>query len=303
MTASRILQYGGQIVQDVLFRCGEVTDLTGTTSDYLAQAKRYVQTSYYDLLAYAPWPWVMKDPPGVLNVAAETTGTCEVTHDSTTVTLAAVDATTRLGWWFKVDGNEAVYRITAHTAGTAAVTLDATFKEDSDDDAAYHIFKDEYAIASDVLKIWRASNRNDPYETINIVSPETHHQIWPRRYEPSSVTGATREMSLIRSGKVRITPYPESDDITLEYEYAVKPTADLTWDSNTTTDLLLVPLEFSSVVSDAATMLLMIDKNDIRVTEVGQMFTTHLQLMEDIYLNTSRSQVELPQNVKRGSFF
>ncbi len=54
----RYLETGSLILQDVLFRAGERTDLTGPlVSDYLDVAKSFVQRSYHDLLSSAPWPW------------------------------------------------------------------------------------------------------------------------------------------------------------------------------------------------------------------------------------------------------
>jgi hypothetical protein len=287
-------EYGQDILQDVLFRNSEPTDLTGSgVSDYLDAAKRYVQRAYNDILDYAPWPWILKDPPGVLSVEAKKTNTATATQGSTSVTLGTVISSSVAGWWLEIDTEGVPYRIIAHTGGTADITLDATYKEDSVSAGACTIYKDEYDLASDCRRPWFAWDRNNPQRDIEIIQRGEMHQRFPQR--SSSGIGALI-MAVIRDKKVRITPWPETDDITVEYEYAVDTDTDLDWGGGAT-DTPLVPLRDRHVISDAATAFLMLDKNDPRAEEAAALVNPKLEMMFNTYINVGRRR----RFIKRGS--
>src|SRR5258708_12240753 len=67
-----VLKFTSEIVDDVLFRCGEPTD---GTSDFDVTALNYVNRAYRAIWVGGgelvkdmnePWLWLKKDPPGVL---------------------------------------------------------------------------------------------------------------------------------------------------------------------------------------------------------------------------------------------
>lgn len=272
-------EYGQDLLQDVLFRGGELTALTGQTSDYLTRCKQYIQRAYEDILSFAPWPWTMKSPPGILNVFAKETNTVTITQGNTSATLGTSIASSVSGWWIQVDAKLIPYRIITHTAGTTALTIDATYKESSASASACTLWKDEYDLASDCLKPWRAWDRNNPYHEINIIQPSEMLHRHTSRYLSSS---STFSITVVGNNKVRIVPWPEIDDITIEYDYTVKPTSDLTFDK-ATTDVPLVPLVDRHVIADAALVLLMIDKNDLRASEIASLVTNKLTFMFTTY--------------------
>lgn len=272
-------QYGQDILQDILWRAGEPNVLTGATSDYLTVAKQYIQRAYNDLLGYAPWPWALKHPPGVLSVLAKKTNTATIAQDATSVTLGTSIATSVAEWWLIVDSELIPYRIVAHTAGTTALTLDAAYQETAQTAGACTIFKDEYDLASDCHKIWTAWDRNNPTNTIMIVQRGELFDRNPSRYVTGSIV---TEMAVIGDNLVRITPTPETNDITIEYNYTVKPASDLTFDE-ASGDTPLVPLVDRHVIADAALVLLMLDKNDQRAGETAQMVQNKLDMMFTTY--------------------
>ncbi len=280
--ADRYLQTGQLILQDVLGRCNEPTALTGNdVSDYLNDTKALVQRVYYDILEYAPWPWALKDPPGVLTVYAKVTGSATVTKDNAAVTLGATIATSKTGWWFQVDGQQVPYRIVTHTAGTAAITLDAPYNEANGAAVACTLFKDEYALAADCMKIWFAWNRNRPTDRIDIIGRGEMQDRFVTRYHSGPTT---RVISVIKGNKVRIRPWPETDNITLEYDYTAQPGADFTFDGQAATDTPVIPLHDRHVLSDAAAVQLMLMKNDPRAQETMNLMNGKLQNMVATYL-------------------
>jgi len=281
-------QYGQDILQDVLHRAGEPITLSGAgASDYINQAKKYVQRAYYDILAYAPWPWALKDPPGILDVLKKKTNTATCTNGSTSVTLGTSISASVAGWWFEVDGEVVPYRIASHTGGTTAVTLDATYKEASVTLGACSIYKDEYDLASGCLKIWRAWNRNNPQEIVEIIYPNEMHNRFPFRSH-SSISIA--RMTVVRDNKVRIKPWPEEDDITIEYEYTEKPTTDLAFDGGSS-DIPVLPLNDRHLIADAALVMLYNEKNDQRASEIASLVSTKLNMMIRTYIAVGKARM------------
>lgn len=285
-------KYGQDILQDVLRRCGEKPDLTGVTSDYLTRTKGYIQRSYHDFIIAAPWPWALADPPGTLNIEAKKTDTAACTQDSTSVTLGTAIDDSVEGWWFEIDSEQVPYRITSHTGGTASVTLDAGYKEDSVSAGACTIYKDEYSLSSGCWKLWRAWDRNNPNRPIDIIQQgEMHDRFTNRAISASDVL----RISLIKEDKIRIAPWPVTNNITLEYEYTAKITDDLTFDE-TSSDELIIPTQDRHVVSDMAAILLMIDKNDQRYVDIAQIVATKYNQMIQTYIAVG----EFRRYVKRG---
>lgn len=277
----RYFETGSLILQDVLFRAGERTDLTGPlVSDYLDIAKSFVQRAYHDILSAAPWPWGLTDPPGVLSLVAKVTGTCDVTLGSTSVTLSAVLAPSMVGRWLEIDNEQIPYRISAHTSGTTAVTLDAAYTGSTATGVSYTIYKDEYTLSTDCLRIWRAWNRNDPSQVVDIVTESELQERFPNRIRGTYPTIAC----LIRGSKLRISPWPETQPITIEYEYTAKPIVDLTFDGVTATDTPLVPIVDRQIISDSALVMLYNNKNDGRAADVAQLVGTKIGMMMNIYL-------------------
>lgn len=284
-------EYGRDILQDVLFRAGEKTDLVGILSDYFDRTKVYIQRVYKDILGYAPWPWAIKNPPGVLNIEKARKNTLTVDNGSTSATLGSSVPVSLAGYFVFLDDGQVPYRILAHNSGTAEITLDAPFKELSVSGAPCTIFKDEYQLPEDCLKIWSAWDRNNIGCEVDIINPEEM-----RRNHPNRLVSGNRiqKITLIRSNIVRIYPWPLFDDITLEYDYTVKPTSDLTFDASAN-DIPIVPLVDRHVIADAALVLLMIDKNDARASDVSNIVAEKLNLMQQTYINPGKPRLYIRQ--------
>ncbi len=292
-----MLTYGLEILNNFLWRARQLELMKENQQEFYDAAMQHVNRAYYELLTLHPWPWALKDPPGVLNVVAKVTGTATIAHDATSVTLDATISSSMAGRWFEIDAEEIPYRISAHTAGTSTLTLDATYKEDAVSAGTYTIYKDEYTLASDCLRIWGAKNRNDPTGTVEVVDPNFMSNDLPDRSYSSTNSGGkncTRiTMAIVQGGKARITPWPDTDDISIEYSYCIKPTSDLTFDKTTTGDVPLVPLESRYVISDIAIFNLLSDLADERIVIFDDgnghgVVPRGLQRMMDNYLTTGR---------------
>lgn len=112
---------------------------------------------YRDILLRGDGQWWWLIDRTVTNTTPEiTTGTASVTNNSTTVTLSSAPAASVAGAKFYVSANtadsQALYRISAHTAGTTGLTLDAAYTGDTNTAASYYIWTDEYDLPTDFGK-------------------------------------------------------------------------------------------------------------------------------------------------------
>lgn len=276
--------YGKDILLDVLFRASESVALTGDTSDYLTAVKSYIQRAYDYVLCHYPWPFSLKDPPGIINTVAAEEINVNVTEGSASITLQALASGSLVGYKMYVEGDDTRYRVIIHTGGTFNATLDATWKSDTGSGLGV-FYKDEYSIAADCLKPWAFKKRDDPEAEFDF---ESGRDVW-RRPPAIEVDNVKYKVSWIRSDKILIYPYFDSA-ITIEYEYTYKPSA-LTFDE-ATADVLIIPRPFAPVLSDVALYMLYEDKNEPRAGIIKQDMDKSLNRMTDWYAGVSKPRLK-----------
>ena len=133
-----------------------------TVTAIISQAKRYANTGLHDMVFGFEYklPWLERDDTLILR-APYSTGTVSVTAGSTTLTGASTLWTTTDAYGVayarttgKLNlGDQNIYGIT--TVGASSITLSVNYVADSDlvAGSTYTYFEDEYALASDFLKI------------------------------------------------------------------------------------------------------------------------------------------------------
>lgn len=135
-----------------------------TNAQEQAKVDGVINEVYRDIYAKCDWWYLRKRT--VINTAAKyTTGTVNVVNLSTAATLSnapAVGLGSFVGYKLltigDVNDNNALYRITAHTAGTTALTFDAGYTGTTNTAAAFRIYADEYSLPSDTGKILKATD-------------------------------------------------------------------------------------------------------------------------------------------------
>ena len=276
--------YGSDILQDALFRAGERTDLTGgSASDYLAAAKRYVMRAYYDTITAYPFPKSLSSPPGIINTLDKVTGTATVTKSNTSVTLGATVAVSLTGRKFFIDNEGVLYRVSAHTAGTDAVTLDATYKEDSGT-GAFTVYQDEYDLASDCLTIRSAFDRSSPDGEIDIVPDQLMRDLRSRTIGTEG--WRVEELSIIEGGKARIRPWP-TEARTIEYVYVKRPVT-LAWDGTSNDIPSFIDEEHRHLLADYASAFILKDKKDERWQDTLELYNSELLNMKGKHVLAQR---------------
>lgn len=260
------------LVQAALDRAGESP--TDTTGDYYAAAQREVVAAVHKLGNAHPFLW-LRTTGALVTTAPYTTGTVQVTNGSATATLSGAPAAglgSFTGRKLVVDGHPDFYRIAAHTAGNAALTLDVAYQGDDAATASYTLYRDEYTLATDCRHlIWLGVAQTG--EEIVGKSEE-----WLREHYPEPATGAWPPGYFARIGEsvIRFSQYP-SQARRLEYAYT-KMTPDIS-DANTTNP---VPLNHRHVIAEGALAVLHHMKRDTRRVESEARFMQGIAgVMED----------------------
>lgn len=260
---------------DILWRSGEPTD---GTSEFDATSMVYLNRVYRSLCMggselnpdiQEDWWWLKKSTPGVLTLLPEyTTGTVNVHNNSQAVTFSSTVAADKTGWFLRITGsNGDTYRVSSHTAGSAFMTLDGVYTGTDNPAAAYKLFKLEYELASDVLRVISpmVTYRSDKTYEILGVDTTTLNRDWPIALTESGVPDryAQADENTIRFN--RSGGQSSTDLMRVEYEYLYMPTDLVAVD----TSIPIVPIQWRHVLSDWASFWLLLDKNDDRADAVG----------------------------------
>lgn len=274
-----MLKFTSEIVDDVLFRCGEPTD---GSSDFDQAALDYVNRAYraiwtgggeYVKDMNEPWLWLKKDPPGVLVLnPVITAGSVTATQGSATITFSAPPVASVAGRFFKANEQSDIFRVLTHTAGAANATIDSVYTGTGGTGLSYKLMQLEYTLAADVLRVISPMR----VQSTSLIQSTSTYEIegcdlnaLDRDYPLAYIVGGTPDrFSPVTEQKVRFNRYGGLDSTTfvrVEYDYLMKP-ADLT---NSPAEEPLVPLEFRQVLADLALFIMFTTKSDARAETIG----------------------------------
>lgn len=164
------------------------------------------------------WPFLLTDRGTFSLDAAYSTGTLTLTTGSTTCTLAT-------GTWptwaasgkLKISGK--TYFIASRTSGSVIV-LATAWKETTTSTATFVIFRDEYALASDLMKFGSIHQGESWYWGSDPVGFDQFLQM----QNDHNYADSTPRFFTIAGSKIRVWPYP-SQDVLINYSYYKKPAA------------------------------------------------------------------------------
>ena len=232
-----------------------VQDRAGISTDKISEkTRRYVLRSYYELLMLEPWPFALKETPGVINTVESFEDEITATEGSATATITTASTTTNCtGRKIYHNGNQKIYRITLHSAYT--LTLDATWKEDSVSGETCTVYQDEYSIAADCVRLWSFRDRtnNIPIEWDGFIG--MHRELDEKFYGSQIV-----HVSLMTETKVLFEPWLK-DASTVEYLYTDQKD-DLTFEAMDASDVPVVPKWHRHILEDMAYLKTLKDWED-----------------------------------------
>lgn len=270
------------LVQATLDRMGE--SQTDTAGDFYASVQREVVRAHREICRAHPFLFLRSNPPGALvTVASYTTGTITVTKGATAATLSAAPAAglgSFKGRKLVVSGWAEYYRITAHTAGAVALTLDAAYQGTTVAGQAYTIYEDEYDLAADVRYIVGM------YTADAGLKIEQRSEDWIRAEYPEPTGGAWPPKYFCRIGEVRIrfSQYPTLDR-RIEYPYTV-----MAADIDGVGVAIPIPQDARQLVADGAAYFGYLLKNDNRADGSALLFKSSL---EQLILEDGRKRLAL----------
>ncbi len=281
---------GLDLLHAALLDAGEAASITGRYGD---DARRAVRTSYWSVLAHARWPWALSPTPNVITTVAKRDVTVLSISGATpaVVTLSASISTTMAGRKFYLEGNQSVYRVNAHTAGTALLTLDAGYVETETAGPAV-IFQDEYQLPSTVLKVWDPFwPRGWQHEPIKLWDKPLFEQRFGRgawglgsgiieaacEINPSAYDNTAQ--GVIR--RVRFAPWSD-EALNIEHDYTVFHTLDFSGSGDG--DTPRIPKEHREVVAHFATAKLCVSKDESKAADYATMGGGKLAEMVTQYL-------------------
>ena len=293
------LTTAADLLDDILFRAGELQTAGDRTSDLATQALIYLNRVYQciclgggELLPdmAEEWWWLRKSPPGtVILEPSFATGTVSLTNNLTSGSFSAAPAASKAGWFLKVQGSSPghadVPRISTHTAAATAFTLDAVWTGDTGATYSYDCFKLEYELAAtDILRLispFRQYRESDPEYDVDIIDALAMDAGYPVALVTSGTPSKAAVVKVDSSSlhTLRFNRWggtAATELVRLEYDYLYMPAA-LT---DAAGSIPAVPHYWRRVLADWALFFLHSDKNDERAAVVGAQAKAGLRAME-----------------------
>lgn len=224
-----------EIVESVRSAIGIQTSDT----DNIDKIKRYVNMAYlYEVVPAHRWRW-LQGSTAVVHKAKYNTGTASVTPDSATVTLSAavnVSVGSMANYKFSVEGNNEIYTISAHTAGTDTLTLASTYQGTLNATAKYKIWRDRLNLPTDcdeTIEVYHYQS-GEAMRGIGLQEMRKYQALqgkvegWPTWYyttdffDPSS---GTAELEADRYRQLLLHPACYDKNITINIDYKKEVTA------------------------------------------------------------------------------
>lgn len=212
------IQSTSVLKKSVLFRAGELTD---GTSPYDSKALEYINQIYRSVLAGGnefevelgqPWVWARAVQPGTVVLKPKySTGTVTVTNGQFGASLSTAPSESMVGQWFKVVGRPEVFRITAHSAGGAGLTLDTRYTDDSGSGLPFEIYRIEYDLPGAIerligpMMVDRQQMLQAPSDgLITAVDTLNMAEAYPIKYIPEEVPQQFAQIQRTSSGGIRV---------------------------------------------------------------------------------------------------
>lgn len=262
------------IRSDVLFRAGEST--TNTGGRYYSKVIDYINRAHLDLCrgnnpldpeANVIFKWALKHPPGIIRLEPKyDSGTVSATLGDSTITFSSVIANSVAGWHIKIDGEDDVFRINSHTAGTATANIDTGFTGTTVSAATFKLMKLEYEVGGGELlrlvspfRVFQSSNYTDDYKIYGI-SPDKFDQLYPLSRIQSGIPECFKVVKTRgNTATIIFNRYLDTEYLKVEYDYTEKPDVLTT---SSTTDDIFVPDEWRYIIADFALAMVLKDKSD-----------------------------------------
>ena len=138
--------------------------LDNTVTNQNTLIKRWINTSQQMISQAFDWPFLRNSTPLIIKTVPDySTGTATVAASSTSVTTSGTIADSKLGQYIQFADSNNWYKITAHTAGTSALTIDPAAIT-ANTAATYIIRKFHYSLDSTVDRVLSIRQAVTPFD-------------------------------------------------------------------------------------------------------------------------------------------
>lgn len=277
------LVFTDDIKKDVLFRAGEPTN---GSSDFEAEVLQYINRAYMTLCVgglefnediQEAWWWLRKNQPGVLILQAPyTVGSASVTNNSNVVILSSPPTFPAEGYFFRATNTGDVFRVESHAGSSSDIILDSVYTGESATDTTYSLYKLEYELASDVMRMLSPMRiYSGGYYEIDGTELTALDRDYPLAL---TETGVPDKFANVTETRVRFNRAGLTTGgglIRVEYDYLRVPPP-LT---NAENEEPLVPVQFRHILSDMALFFLYVVKDDNRDVKMAEMAKRGIRAM------------------------
>lgn len=262
------------------------TDSTGT--DHLIDAKMYLQKAYWEIFALKPWRFARTRKQFV------STAKVDVTVNSisaATVTLSSVLSPSTAGRKFFMVSDGIPCRISAHTSGTASLTLETSYTG-SETSGSGEIYLDEIEVATNILAYPLITELHFGDEIEVIPEGEALKEF------PRNIYGESRAQyaTFINDTTIRLMPWTNEARL-FECAYNYRPVA-LTFDGVPATDTPDIPQDSRIVILQRALEMVYSDKRDGRITIAQNELRETLGKMGSVDATFARPRIHLPRGFR-----
>lgn len=264
---------------DALWLGGE--DPTYTLGPYYARALSYLDAvqdavitggSLRDVveLPLVDWRWARPQPRRTIALKDSTQSslvTCTITQGGTSGTFSPALTATLAGYRLQIPDEKDVPQITVHSSPFSSFTIDHVWLPGSVNTTAWKAWKVEYQLPSDHVRLVSGLILQG-YGEFDVVDRRTLEENYPFHL----VTEGNPQMAALVSERwLRLSHYPASPGMTIEYDSIVRPTS-LEDAADPSTTEPTVPAPFRRILSTGAGMLILIDKGDQKHKEIFEQF-------------------------------
>lgn len=208
----------------------DVSAFDETIAADAAKLGRWLNLAYHEILGEWPW-WFLKSRDIIQTATDYTTGTVSVSAGSSSVTASATIATSMTGRFIQFSSADDWYQITAHTAGSASLTIDPAYGQtDNLSAGTYTIRKLYYTADSSIGSILSIQRTVSPdnlipihQEQFDIVLPLNNSASTPYRYMTTVPT---------TSGQLQFVLHPAPSSVINLYVTGTVDVADMSDDDD-----------------------------------------------------------------------
>lgn len=260
--------------QELADRC----NLDQTVAAYATRLKRTLNLTIQDICSRRDWKF-LQEREIVQTVADYTTGTCDITDGSATVTgTGTVWTSTHVRWYIQFQGETNWYEVTARASNTS-ITISPAYEGTTATGQTYTLRQVFYSLSTSVSRILSIRQSSTPSKLTNMGYRSLD------LYQPDiSTTGAPTAYALFRldpsiaataAKKRQLQFFPSADGIyNMEARY-VKLLSDLSADG----DISDIPVPFHSVIIDGAEFMIGRQMNNPATPELKQSYEFGIQKM------------------------